>query len=49
VQRVTFPELSMLGLATNIVDPDGAAARNIAAVATELTKKGGQGNVVQAA
>jgi chromosome partitioning protein len=49
VQRVTFPELSMRGLAPSIVDPDGAAARNIAAVATELTKKGGHGNVVQAA
>lgn len=38
MQRVAFPELSMRGLAPSLVDPDGSAARNIAAVAAELCK-----------
>lgn len=49
VQRVAFPELSMRGLAPSLVDPDGAAARNIAVVASELGKMEGSRRVVQAA
>ena len=49
MQRVAFPELSMRGLGPSIVDPDGSAARNIAAVATELSKTGSTKRVVQAA
>lgn len=45
MQRVAFPELSMRGLAPSLVDPDGSAARNIAAVATELSKTEGAGRV----
>lgn len=41
MQRVAFSELSMRGLAPSLVDPDGSAARNIAAVATELCKTEG--------
>lgn len=37
-QRVAFPELSMRGLAPSLVDPDGSAARNIAAMAGELSR-----------
>lgn len=48
MQRVAFPELSMRGLAPSLVDPDGSAARNIAAVATELCKMEG-GSRVEAA
>jgi chromosome partitioning protein len=35
-QRVAFPELSMRGVAPSLVDPDGAAARDIGRVAGEL-------------
>jgi chromosome partitioning protein len=35
-QRVAYPELSMRGLAPSAVDPEGAAARDIARVAMEL-------------
>lgn len=45
MQRVAFPELSMRGLAPSLVDPDGSAARNIAAVAAELGKTEGAGRV----
>lgn len=45
MQRVAFPELSMRGLAPSLVDPDGSAARNIAAVATELCKTEGPSRV----
>ena len=39
-QRVAYPELSMKGLAPSIADPEGAAARDIARVATELMNVG---------
>lgn len=35
-QRVAFPELSMRGVAPSLVDPDGAAARDIGRLAAEL-------------
>jgi len=38
-QRVIFPELAIQGLAPSVVDSDSAAARDIARLATELTKK----------
>ncbi|MBB3356020.1 chromosome partitioning protein [Rhizobium sp. BK049] len=38
-QRVIYPELSIRGLAPSIVDPDSAASRDIARLATEITKK----------
>ena len=44
-QRVVYPELSMRGLAPSITDPEGAAARDIAAVATEIAKRVGKKNV----
>ena len=37
-QRVAYPELSMRGLAPSAVDPDGAAARDVAALAREIMK-----------
>ena len=37
-QRVAYPELSMRGLAPPVVDPDGPAARDIAALAHEIMK-----------
>lgn len=37
-QRVAFPELSMRGLTPSVVDPDGAAARDIGALAAELCR-----------
>ena len=37
-QRVAYPELSMRGLAPPAVDPDGAAARDVAALASEIMK-----------
>ena len=40
-QRVAYPELSMRGLSPSVVNPDGAAARDIARVAAEISKKGG--------
>lgn len=39
-QRVAYPELSMLGLSPSVRAPEGAAARDIAKVAAEITKKG---------
>ena len=44
-QRVAFPELSMRGLVPSLVDPDGAAARDIGRLATEIGKMGGARNV----
>jgi chromosome partitioning protein len=38
-QRVAYPELSMQGLSPSVVDPDGAAARDIARMASEISKK----------
>lgn len=35
-QRVAFPELSMRGVAPSLIDPDGAAARDIGRLAGEL-------------
>jgi chromosome partitioning protein len=40
VQRVAFPELSMRGLAPSLVEPDGAASRNIAMLAAEIARIG---------
>jgi len=39
-QRVAYPELSMMGLSPSVKDPEGAAARDIAKIATEIAKKG---------
>ncbi|MGX5805307.1 nucleotide-binding protein [Bradyrhizobium sp. Arg314] len=47
-QRVAYPELSMRGLSPSIVEPDGAAARDIAQLAAEITKRAG-GTHVKAA
>jgi chromosome partitioning protein len=44
-QRVAFPELSMRGVAPSVVDPDGAAARDIGRVATEIGQLWRTGNV----
>lgn len=40
-QRVAYPELSMRGLSPSIVEPDGAAARDIAQLAAEISKRAG--------
>ena len=37
-QRVAYPELSMRGLAPPLTDPEGAAGRDVAALATEIMK-----------
>ncbi len=37
-QRVAFPELSMRGVAPSLVEPDGAAARDIGRLAGELSQ-----------
>jgi chromosome partitioning protein len=37
-QRVAFPELAMRGVAPSLVEPDGAAARDIGRLAGELSK-----------
>jgi chromosome partitioning protein len=44
-QRVTYPELSMRGLAPSITDPEGAAARDIGRVAMELMNAGRMSHV----
>ena len=36
--RVAYPEFGIEGLSPSITDPDGAAARDIAAIAQELMK-----------
>src|SRR3954453_1784761 len=38
--RVSYPETGIDGLSPSVVDPDGAAARDIAAIANELMKVG---------
>jgi chromosome partitioning protein len=38
--RVSYPETGIDGLSPSVVDPDGAAARDIAAIASELMKIG---------
>jgi len=38
LNRVAYPEAGIEGLSPSIIDPDGAAARDIAAVAQELMK-----------
>ena len=43
-----IPELSMRGLAPSLVDPEGAAARDIAEVATEIAATG-EASYVEAA
>jgi chromosome partitioning protein len=45
VQRVAFPELSMRGLAPSLVDPEGAAARDIAELAIEIATEKEAGHV----
>lgn len=40
LNRVAYPEAGIEGLSPSITDPDGAAARDIAAVAQELMKVG---------
>jgi chromosome partitioning protein len=47
--RVIYPELSIRGLAPSMVDPDSAASRDVARLATEITKKVGTYGRVQAA
>ena len=41
VNRVAYPETGIDGLAPSVTDPDGAAARDIAAIAQELQKLAG--------
>lgn len=48
-QRVAYPELSMRGLAPSVVDPEGAAARDVARVAREIGFQFGGDARVQAA
>ena len=36
--RVSYPETGIDGLSPSVIDPDGAAARDIAAIASELMK-----------
>lgn len=38
-QRVIYPELAIRGLAPSVIDGDSAASRDIARLATEITKK----------
>jgi chromosome partitioning protein len=38
LNRVAYPEAGIEGLSPSIIDPDGAAARDIAAIAQELMK-----------
>lgn len=38
-QRVVYPELAIRGLAPSVIDGDSAASRDIARLATEITKK----------
>lgn len=40
-QRVIYPELSMRGQAPSVIDPESAASRDIARIATEITKRVG--------
>ena len=40
LNRVAYPEAGIDGLSPSITDPDGAAARDIAAIAQELIKLG---------
>ncbi len=47
-QRVAFPELSMRGAAPSLIDPDGAAARDIGRLAAEIASIG-EASHVQAA
>ncbi|MQW85974.1 P-loop NTPase [Sinorhizobium saheli] len=48
-QRVIYPELSIKGLAPSIIDGDSAASRDIARLATEISKKVGANGRVKAA
>lgn len=48
-QRVAYPELSMRGLAPSTVDPEGAAARDVARVAREIAHNYGGMTRVKAA
>lgn len=45
IQRVAYPELSLRGLSPSIVEPEGAAARDIAQLAAEILKRTGGLNV----
>ena len=38
LNRVAYPEAGIEGLSPNVTDPEGAAARDIAAIAQELVK-----------
>lgn len=44
-QRVAYPEHSMRGLSPSIVEPEGAAARDISQLAAEISKRSGGANV----
>ena len=45
--RVSYPENGIDGLSPSVVDPDGAAARDIAAIASELMKLGGHESMIK--
>lgn len=47
-QRVAYPEMALRGLSPSVVEPDSAAARDIAQLAAEISKRAG-GLHVQAA
>src|SRR4051794_7135762 len=47
--RVSYPETGIDGLSPSVVDPDGAAARDIAAIASELMKSGTHGSMIKGA
>lgn len=48
-QRVAYPELSMRGLAPSSADPNGAAARDVAALAVEIMTHGSAAQTQHAA
>jgi chromosome partitioning protein len=42
VRQLLYPELSMRGLAPSVVDPESAAARDIARIAMEIVNREGE-------
>jgi chromosome partitioning protein len=45
--RVAYPETGIDGLSPSVVDPEGAAARDIAIIASELMKLGTHGSMIK--
>ena len=45
--RVSYPETGIDGLSPSVIDPDGAAARDIAAIASELMKIGNHESMIK--